>query len=781
MKDIQPFIDLGFYTVPLNGTITRNEKEKKLVPAFPGPWKELYLEDGPYDPKLHNEKPPATGAFITGKRSMAISIDCDNQETYDIFKALDPGYGFAFESHGKTAGGASIIYRLNDSYADIPAFRIHEDEMQLDYQTDDLLQFLPSVGNESKVEWAADDLASMPELKEPPSTIINYLKSLHRLKLKSNASVTPDGQITNSAVNRHYKNLAPFIKAFLSNNKFDPALFRILTPNDEDFKQLPQYKAEKTLHPKNVPDGLGNKYLTSLMGVLVCDVSVSPKMFKQFMHAVNELWDPYSPAELNKMITYQMGRDRWVYDKDWHESVDVILTEYGTMVNVFYDPLTRIYYALDNTLGMSMFTYLDALPKHINSIIQGNRVYKTTDIYDYLENKRTIMSPLEPYGDLPPDGQINLQRFNLFDRSRAYEILLNPEAYADEYKGKTPTNTLAFFEHLIPDDTTRDYVLRFVLTKLLTLQFSEVVLYFLGKQGAGKNLFIDWLDAFTENVAGTNTHSADYKMVVEVDLENFLAKYNLWIVNALFANLDEYGEKTTSSSEDRRVLAQLKSYTGKAQIQLRTMSTDPIPATHRCTFILTANENRLSPDLEDRRLVLIDTPTQLQEADFVLDHGGKSEAIQALFDEQHLWAYYWATNYKQLTKDEYRTPPATQFKEDMILRHLPPSKRIVAAVYQQDVRLLIGLCEETDLMQELLDDAIWGAVSKTLLVSIFETMVEGTAARKSMLDKALRDLRINASKMRMGQRQVYGFPFSELKSWASKHQMADGILLSTTS
>jgi hypothetical protein len=353
--------------------------------------------------------------------------------------------------------------------------------------------------------------------------------------------------------------------------------------------------------------------------------------------------------------------------------------------------------------------------------------------------------------------------------------LLNPDEYAEEFADEIPETTILFFEHLIPDEETREYVLRFILTKLTTMQFSEVILYFLGIQGAGKNLFIDWLAMLTENQADNS--SSDFQMVIEVDLENFLAKYNHWIVNALFANLDEYGEKTAGNFEDKKVLAQLKSYTGKENIQLRTMNNDPVPARHKCTFILTANENRLAPDLEDRRIVLIDTPKPLITAEFVTSRGGKSNAIDELFAEQELWCYYWATNYKYLIKDAYRTPPSTDFKKKLIMRHLSPSKKIGVAVLTQNLGSLIELCEDSGMLQDLIDNGKYGAVSKNLLTDLFAAITDGTAARKSMLDKELRNLGLKPVKTRFGSKLVYSYPFPTLKPWASKLRMVEDTLL----
>lgn len=775
MKSVQPFIDLGWHVVPIDNVIKRGKDGKKTRPKMRGMWKELYL-DTPYDPEALGEAPAVTGAVITGKLSGVVSIDCDTQETYDIFKALDPNYDFVFMSKDKKAGGGSIMYVLADSFSDIPAFNVRENNMELDYQTDEYLQYLPTVGNKSKVEWEAESFEDLPELREPPETVINYLRMLYTLKNKSKA-VTRGGGATNGAVARHYKNLAPFVDTFVTSGKFAPDLFRILTPRDGGFRELPQYLTEKTLHPDNVPDGMGNEYITKVAGVLVCDESVSSKLFKRAMSMINGLWsDPYPADKLESIVRHELNRPEWEYNKDWKEQVSVILTDYDTIVNVFYDPLDRIYYALDSKFGMSTFTAVDTLPKHLNSIVRGGRKYKTADIYDYLDKKRTILSPLEPVGDLgPADMDSTLDRYNLFARGEAYDVLLHPERYKAEYEGKVPEATVAYFEHLIPDEHTRGYVLRFVLTKLLTLNFSEVVLYFLGANGAGKNLFVDWLEVFTANAQEGN-QSADYKLVIDVDKDNFLAKYNAWLRNALFANLDEYGEKTSGASEDRQVLAMLKSYTGKSAFQLRTMHTNPIASTHNCTFVLTANENRLSPDLKDRRIVLIDTPDALEDSPYVMQAGGKSKAIGTMFDEMPLWAYYWVTKYEQLSRDEYRTPPKSEFKDRLIYRHLIPSKRIVAVLASQRVGMIVEMFEDADMLEELISDAKYGVVSKRLLADLFDTMTSG--GRKSMLDQAYRSMQIRPKRSRLGRRNVDAFAFPALKKWASRLEMTDNVLLS---
>ena len=94
MKTIEPFIELGWYTVPLTGELKRNEDGSKTIPNFPKAWREKYNDN-------FNTTATKIGGVITGAKSGVIAIDCDNSITYNLFKALDPDYKFHFISRGK--------------------------------------------------------------------------------------------------------------------------------------------------------------------------------------------------------------------------------------------------------------------------------------------------------------------------------------------------------------------------------------------------------------------------------------------------------------------------------------------------------------------------------------------------------------------------------------------------------------------------------------------------------------------------------------------------------
>ena len=94
IKNIKPFIDLKWHTVPLNGELKKTSNGKKNLPIFKEQWKDKYTKE-------FNTKITPLGGALTGSMSDIIAIDCDNTITYNMFRALDPKYRFHFISKGK--------------------------------------------------------------------------------------------------------------------------------------------------------------------------------------------------------------------------------------------------------------------------------------------------------------------------------------------------------------------------------------------------------------------------------------------------------------------------------------------------------------------------------------------------------------------------------------------------------------------------------------------------------------------------------------------------------
>ena len=753
MKTIQPFIDLGWYCVPWKGKITRGPNGKKVVPPAGLKWQEECITKR-YDPSEYNGVAPATGAVITGPLSGIVSVDCDNEFTYELFRKLDPYYDFVFISRDKPEGGASIIYRFDERLAKLKPFRIHDSVsgIQLDFQSNELLQFLPSAGNESKVEWEAETVQDLPLLKEMPDTVYALLSTFAQAQEKT-ATKTSNAQTTE----KYYKNLAPFVQKFVQSGQFNEQLFRYFTP--PALRSLPGFKKHGTLHPNEVPEGLGNDYLTYIAGVMVYDSSIDPHLFKEAMHKINALWnEPWPPKRINALIKYELARPEWTYDQDWASKVDYIQTRYESICSIWYDPTAALYYLHDSVVGFSMWEAPDKLTKHLNTIAVTDRLLKTSDILQLAKPCQFVINPLLGPGELPPayESDIQLDQYNLFETGKAYKVLLNPSDYS-EYAGQPPKVTLAYFEHLIPDKTTRDYVLGFLHRKFKTLDFSSTILYFLGVSGSGKSMFGEWLKLFVKNEGPVQ--GDEFQLVTPVDAQIFLEKYNNWLKYPLFVLLDELSENLSSAKEAKSVVAKLKTYTGSNELQLRSMHSNASTSTHKCTFVLTANVNSLSLDLDDRRFVIIDTPNKFETADFVFELGGKYNARNLILDseEQCRFAYWLAIEGPLLSKDEYTTPPLTATKQELIYKYLAPPVKFAEILSRAKNNMLCVLADENMMLEELGEYAEKSAVPKSFILELYEQACVGTNYNKSALEAALRERGVRVSRVRFHGSQQYSY------------------------
>jgi len=218
---IDLFINAKWHTVPMKGTLKRLENGKKSLPQFEDNWRAKYTE------KFNNERIRLAGV-ITGKVSGIIAIDCDNTATYNLFKALDPTYKFHFVSKDKPQGGGTIIYKYNEK---IDNFKLTTDMIALDFYSDNGFVYLPLEDNYTKESW--EGVTELPELTDAPVHVITMLQAL---KAKPEAPIkSKDIEVRHTISNR----IAPMLENFIKSKKYDPILFRILTPYS--FRDLPSY------------------------------------------------------------------------------------------------------------------------------------------------------------------------------------------------------------------------------------------------------------------------------------------------------------------------------------------------------------------------------------------------------------------------------------------------------------------------------------------------------------------------------------------------------------
>jgi len=610
MKDIQPFIDLGFYTVPLTGKLKRLEDGHKTTPGFEKQWKVKYQNE-------FNDNATELGGAITGAISNIIAIDCDDQTTYDMFSALDNNNTFHFVSKGKPKGGGTIIYKYPEGSA-LESFSIQSPLLNLDFYSDNGFVYLPSRANETKKRWDYASYNDLPSLCAAPETV---LKLLLNFQLQYTLG---KGQVKEAVMNPikgRANYLAPQIELLIAKKAFIPSLFRIITP--KDFRDLPQYKQHGYLNPENVPEGRGSEYLSKVSAILGADPSISRDLYTNAMNIINGLWpNPMIKATLDTTVMNPMvdghaninGEVIWQYDEHWKTRGLAFTTKLGEAAEVFYDDIRACYYLINYTNDMiKQFHKEGALMEYIEPVAIALPARK--ELKMMCPVVRTTLEPTIPFGFFNED-EFNRQ-FNMFRQTPALAILNEPEEYKELYN--RPNTILKFLDTFIPCPIMHRYLLGFLKRKLTTFKYSPVVLYFLGAHGSGKDTFINILSA----ILGEN-------YVARPTAKEFLEQYNGWMVDKYFAQLDEYGNQLHTLADKEMALGKIKAYSGKPQMQIRQMRTDGFPYTHAMTIIMSANSNPLMVEDGDRRLALIETPNVLKSADWIGAEGGMTAVIDKM-------------------------------------------------------------------------------------------------------------------------------------------------------
>lgn len=715
MNTIQPFIDLGWYTVPLQGELRRLDDGSKTRPKFESNWKAKYQEK-------FNEKPTAIGGVITGSVSNIIAIDCDTQTTYDLFKSLDPSYTFHFISKGKPKGGGTIVYQYPEGQI-LPSFSIQDPLMALDFYSDNGFVYLPTEDNSSKEAWKQLTFKDFPELKPLPTTVLTLLQTLHHQLTK----VKPRDKDDTIQIPRH-NYLAPQIELFIAKKTFIPSLFRVITP--KDFRDLPSYIKLGYLHPDEIPEGRGSEYLSKVSAILGADSSISQDLYVEAMYLINDLWkDPLPKDRLNATIIDPMinkkanidGIAIWTYDEHWKSHGLAFTNKLGEAVEVFFDDIRVQYYLINYTKNTTKVFYRDTdIYSYIETV--GVAPPSRKDIKPIMPIVRTAIDPSKPFGFYSPDEYT--KQFNIFKQTPALAILNNPKPYKPDYK--RPVHIIQFFESLVPDNVQRHYLLRFLKRKLTTFEYSPVVLYFLGKQGTGKDTFVSLLSAILGD-----------QYIAKPTTREFLEQFNGWIVDKYFAQLDEYGSQLAKLSDKQEAIGKILAYSGKSQVQIRQMRTDGFNYEHSMTLIMTANKNPLLLDEDDRRIALCETPLALKDAQWVIEAGGVTNILSSIFEEINDFCYYLATEIDMPSRDEYMQPPMTAGKKTVIAEALSAGDKIAYFLKNTMFDELYHICEEFN-YNTIFQHAPEGRIYEEDLYDLYTLMTDG-AGSKQGLTKAMRD------------------------------------------
>lgn len=716
VRIMQQFINAKWHTVPLKGELRRKADGKKTIPKFETGYRDKYSKE-------LNTTASLLGGALTGKVSGIVAIDCDNQATFDMFKALDADYTFHFVSKDKPKGGGTIIYSYDDSFN--KSFSVNNELVDLDFLSNNKFLYLPTEHNYTKEAWTFDEL---PTLKDIPALIKMQLNIMNTTQV----AVEP---IVSKSIDNNYasgQRLEPLVKAFVKKGKYSPKLFKIITPRV--FRKNKKYVSQGHMHPNDIVDGSGSDYLSRVSAILGSDMSINQELYTKAIGCINNLWDsPMAQKDLSNTIIKPMvsgassidGVSIWAFDKYWDEQGIFFTGKNGESLESFYDGCSGLYYLINYTENYTKF-FKDVRPC-ISQL--GSSVGFAMKAQDYnlkVQNLKAIHYPQLPYGHIP-----NKNEFNLFKQTPALEVLNNPSEYASRYK--EPTYTLNYFKSLIPDDDMRAYVLSFLRTKLTTFNYSPVVLYFLGMSGSGKDVFMNIIKEIIGDIYVDNPTS-----------KVFLEKHNGWIIDKYFVQLSEYGDSLTSYKEKKQALGLIKSISGSKDLQVRAMNSDAIAHKHNITLVLTANTHSIDIDMNDRRLALIDTPNKLKDEGWINNSNEDITNIVSKIQKDEIldFCYYLSTEIENLSGGDYIEAPKTNSKTNAAINLMDALNLIVYHVEQGNYTELLQLRTDNDLDNSFIEGWAIGRIYFDSLVDLYEAISEREVNSKPLM-LALRDKGLN--------------------------------------
>ena len=683
IDSIQPFIDLGYHTVPLNGKqLYRTPEGKKEGAKFTPNWHEQHST-------TLNTLATPIGAMLTGKGQL-VAIDCDSLVTWELFRKLDPDNTAYFESigkldkDGKEIKCGTILYLYSEG---LPPSKKVKGDYDIDWFNGTGCVYLPTEPNKTKTTW----------LESEDGTLYNHNKELIELtympsdvKAILELIVVKPVEEKTVADTTHSSRAKGFLgrvlgdydfRSLITNEQYEPAITRLLTPKEY---RSELYHQQGHLHPNDVP--ARHDYQFQIMCRLAGDNTVDKDLARDVMYYFNSLWDKEKGGKGARSLKQlhaeiidpiisgrqknQSGEPYWVYDENWEliTSFTVIDKLDNHLLEVFYATNIREYFVYDtSTDSIEAFKTKAQLIEHVVSIA-SHGINQHESIAD-MRNVRSVVEPLEDFGFIDND-----KKFNLFEPTKALRIIADPSIHAEEYK--EPREFIGYMEHFIPNEEQRTYLLALLVTKLKTFKYSPVVPYIIGTQGSGKGLLITILG----NIMGD-------KYISTIQGSEFIKDFNKgWLEDKYFVNLDELNE-TLENREKENAKGLLKYYTGKDTFLCHGKGKDQYQAPMKAMFIMTANSNPLEIADNDRRIYYIKAPNT-----FISNPLCKAYDVdtvyKAIITQTEDIAYYLSTEIPVLKGNDYTTAPFNSDKAQMVFDSKKPINKLVDSLDSKEFRML---------------------------------------------------------------------------------------------
>ncbi len=693
LDNIQPFINLELHTVPIKGSrLYRNDKGKKAGYTFPSNWQEKHST-------FLNDESTALGGLLTGKSGI-VAIDCDDTESYNLFKQLDPTNTAVFESIGKLDSNLNPIDACTILYQhieDLPPSKRLKGSMDLDWYNGTGMVFLPTEANETKATWWVDEDGTLLNhngdkvIIKPMPPIVAQVLGIVLAKdveiIEKSVADTTYGRRSKGYLGKVLNNYN--FKDLIADHTYIPELTKLLTPKEYRNKL---YHEQGHIHPQDV--GVRHDYLFSIMCHLAGDNTVDQELAKDVIMWINSLLDPpRSDPQMRKEIyggiisgrqTNPQGEPYWEYDENWESLRSwTAITKHGDLVDIFYDPFRKDYIIYNTqTDDIMQFTRKGEIMEHVLASTIGD--FNQKEVIQDMNNIKTLIEPKEDFGYLNDDTE-----FNLFRPTKALRILADPTSYEADYK--EPTAFIEYMEHFIPDEQQRGYFLSLIRTKLTTFKYSPVVPYIIGIPGSGKGILMTILAKLV----------GDEYVSKEVSGGLFISPFNKgWLENKFFANLNELAEGLQNRSERTKALGDLKIYSGSEYFQCHGKGRDPYTAPQRAMFIMTANSNPLAVEDNDRRIYYISTPNTFDSSPQCRASKSSRDIYHTIVNQIEDIAYWLATEVKNLDDNHYTTAPHHAGRNEIIFENMPIAEKLVWALVNKEFKLIENYLYEPSVMFE---------------------------------------------------------------------------------
>ncbi len=672
---IQPYIDRGWYTIPLKKEIindyncffSEDRVTKETVEKYSNSF---------------NKKDSDFGAVITGEISNIFVLECLNDKTLDFFKALDKKKN---DFLVKYESGGAIVFKYSLSSPDSKEFR----HCAINYRilNNGSIFYLPTEKNKTQSScWSI-----IPEPKKIGQQSLFFIEN----------SINKEQLVKDS-----YKTTLLY-----------PIIQKVLT------KKLSFSNASKMLSKQkiiiNKTDEDSKSYLNRISKILRNDSSIDSLSFCDFLMFFNsKLEYPLSEEDLNKnYIQHVLTENRdsqviddWTFDKDVQNIKTFFFTKDSDAITSFYDSSQASHFAYEvGTQHLIKFKRLDDLRNHL-TMCTGSETQKKS-ITD-LPICKVISSPKISFGFLSNNSELV---FNKFKRSDELEIL-SSVGVVPAYK--YPHNTMAFLEGLVPNKKKLTYLLRFLRTKLTTFKYSSVILCFVGVPGSGKNVFVSLLKDLVGQVSS-------------ITIKMFLEKHNDWIVDNLFVHLDEVTEGITTVRDKSSLFGLLKGYSGSNTVGLRRMHAPVVNVEHHTTFILTANKNPFPLQKEDRRIALFECPQRLIDNEEVKKTNDISAFVRSIKKETKDFACFLSQAYSNLPSTEYFNP--IQTTDSPQLKHLPTKEKVLLLLNSEHTDMLIAELQAYNILRDA-DCIKNGFITMVSAKRLYERMLDHTTESFELID-----------------------------------------------